>query len=85
MGDNGTDSALTLEAAQQAENHGPQLNGLVWFLTAISVLFLGLRVYAKLWRGRRLWWDDYVLIAGWVSQSRSRILDICRFYECVRV
>jgi len=52
-----------------AENSGPQLNATVWSLTALSLGFLVLRLYSKLWRRRKLWWDDYVLVAGWVSVS----------------
>lgn len=48
------------------DNYGPQLNFTVWFLTALSALFLALRVYCKFFRHRGLWWDDYVLILAWV-------------------
>jgi hypothetical protein len=53
------------------ENHGPYLLRVVWALAALSTLLLGLRVYCKLSRCRRLWWDDYVLIAAWVSAYDS--------------
>lgn len=46
---------------------GPQLNFTIWLLTALSLGFLGLRLYCKFLRGRGLWWDDHVLIAAWVS------------------
>src|SRR5581483_10206678 len=48
------------------ENLGPYLNRVIWSLAALSGLFLGLRLFSKLWRHRALWWDDYVLIASWV-------------------
>lgn len=39
-------------------------------LTILSAVFLGLRLYCKVVRHRGFWWDDYVLIAAWVSFSR---------------
>ena len=54
-------------AGTSHENHGPYLLRVVWALAALSTLLLGLRLYCKLSRRRRLWWDDYVLIAAWVA------------------
>lgn len=48
-------------------NLGPQMVVTNWTLDAVSGLFLGLRIYCKLSRKRRLWWDDYLLIASWVG------------------
>jgi hypothetical protein len=45
---------------------GPYLLRVIWVLAALSGLFLGLRLYSKLWRHRPLWWDDYCLVAAWV-------------------
>lgn len=45
---------------------GPQLNLIFWLLTGFAFLFLALRIYCKIRRGRRLWWDDHVLLASWV-------------------
>lgn len=53
------------------EDYGPHLNRTIWILTTLSALFLGLRLYCKHWRCRSLWWDDYVLVASWVSSSPS--------------
>ncbi|KAL2138155.1 hypothetical protein VTI28DRAFT_7379 [Corynascus sepedonium] len=50
---------------------GPQLNLVFWLLTTLATLFLTLRLYCKYHRGRRLWWDDYFLIASWVSLVTS--------------
>lgn len=50
---------------------GPHLNRVVWLLSSFSGLFLGLRLYCKLWRRRQLWWDDYLLIASWVRTYRE--------------
>lgn len=43
-----------------------EVNFSCWFLTALAALFLGLRIYCKKYRGRGLWWDDYVLVISWV-------------------
>ncbi|KAI1841757.1 hypothetical protein JX265_007139 [Neoarthrinium moseri] len=38
-----------------------------WSLVAASAIFLTLRVYCKLWRGRGLWWDDHLMIVAWLA------------------
>lgn len=53
-------------AEAEHENLGPYLLRVVWPLAALSTLFLALRLYCKLSRRHRLWWDDYILLAGWV-------------------
>jgi hypothetical protein len=47
-------------------DNGPVIASTTWVLTLLCGAFLGLRVYAKLSRKQRLWWDDYVLIVSWV-------------------
>jgi hypothetical protein len=54
---------------QGPENVGPYLLRVVWALAGVSGLFLGLRLYSKLWRQRPLWWDDHFLVAAWVSHN----------------
>ncbi|KAK4099175.1 hypothetical protein N658DRAFT_475911 [Parathielavia hyrcaniae] len=49
------------------QNHGPYLLRVIWPLAALSTLFLALRLYCKLSRRHRLFWDDYFLLASWVS------------------
>jgi hypothetical protein len=49
------------------DNAGPKLNAVVWSLTALSGLVLGLRIYCRAIRRKGLWWDDGFLIAAWVS------------------
>ena len=49
------------------DNAGPRLLSSIWPLLGLAALFLGLRIYCKVSRHNRLWWDDYVLIASWVS------------------
>ncbi len=50
------------------DNAGSKLNGIIWTLTALSGLVLGLRIYCRLSRRKGLWWDDGFLIAAWVSK-----------------
>lgn len=56
-------------AAPGVPNYGSRLSAATWLLTVFSAIFLTLRVYCKLSRGRRLWWDDHFLIASWVGVS----------------
>ena len=46
-----------------------ELNGGLWSLWAGATAFLGLRIWIKLTRRHGLWWDDYILLASWVSIS----------------
>lgn len=38
-----------------------------WSLVGASAVFLSLRIYCKLWRGKGLWWDDHTMIISWFS------------------
>ncbi|KAK1993436.1 hypothetical protein LX36DRAFT_643051 [Colletotrichum falcatum] len=42
-----------------------------WSLVGTSAIVLFLRIYCKIWRGRGLWWDDYLLIVAWASLAIS--------------
>lgn len=42
------------------------MNISLWTLVGLALLFMGLRIYAKLTKHRGLWWDDWVLIISWV-------------------
>ncbi|KAK5654080.1 hypothetical protein OQA88_7761 [Cercophora sp. LCS_1] len=50
-----------------AANLGPQMVVTNWALDLVCGVFLGLRVYCKLSRRRKLWWDDHFLIASWIT------------------
>jgi hypothetical protein len=56
------------------ENHGPYLLRVIWPLAALSTFFLGLRLYCKLSRRHRLFWDDYFLLASWVTYNPTLVL-----------
>lgn len=62
------DPQLTPEQLAQLphDDRGPAVLAVHWSLTAVATIFLALRVYCKRITGRRLWWDDWILIAAWV-------------------
>lgn len=53
--------------ASVVEDYGPRLNVTIWSLTNVALLFLGIRIALKVWRGRPVRWEDWVLVAAWVS------------------
>lgn len=53
-------------AALPHDDAGPRINAVVWSLTAVSGLFLALRLFCKATRSKGFWWDDWVLTAAWV-------------------
>ncbi|KAK3385828.1 hypothetical protein B0H63DRAFT_449829 [Podospora didyma] len=53
----------------------------IWTLVALATLFLALRIYCKIWRLRKLWWDDWVLFISWVclivdAAMSQRVVDL---------
>ncbi|KAF6811312.1 hypothetical protein CMUS01_13294 [Colletotrichum musicola] len=38
----------------------------VWTMAAVTTIFLGLRIYCRAVRTTKMWWDDYLLIGGWM-------------------
>lgn len=72
-GSNGTSLSPAVLQRINKENYGPQINFTIWLLTALSAMFLALRVYCKFLRHRGLWWDDYILIASWVRTPRTSL------------
>jgi len=57
-------------AALPHDNAAARLNIAIWILNAASLVFVGLRVYCKSFRSRKLWWDDWILVLSWVGRSR---------------
>ncbi|KAF6838244.1 hypothetical protein CPLU01_02605 [Colletotrichum plurivorum] len=49
------------------DDYGPGLLAIVWVLAFVAGVFMGLRFYCKFTRRRRLWWDDYFMIAAWLA------------------
>lgn len=46
----------------------------LWILFAASTVFLALRLWCKLTRRHGLWYDDYVLLAAYVSTDATSSL-----------
>ncbi len=65
---------VPLQQTQTHEDYGPQINLTLWSLGSVAAIWLAVRVYCKFARRRGLWWDDYVLIASWVSRARAMFL-----------
>jgi len=67
----GTAGAISPEALATLphDSLSTELNATIWSLNFLAFAFVGLRIYLKLSRGRKLWWDDYVLLASFVSPS----------------
>ena len=63
-----TSSPTPQSPAEPAADYGPLLNLTVWALVGVASLFIVLRIYCKLLRRLSLWWDDYILLAGWVGK-----------------
>lgn len=53
------------------DTRGPYINASIWTLQGLAGLFLGLRIYCKIFRHRGLWFDDYFLIVSWVLLAAS--------------
>ncbi len=69
------DGVYEIQAGAPIPNQGPPTAASIWALFSLATCFLALRVYSKLARGRRLWWDDWVLLVSWVgSLIYSRII-----------
>ena len=48
------------------ENQGPLLVRTCWALITISIIVVGGRLYAKMYKTRRLYWDDGLMILALV-------------------
>lgn len=53
------------------EGFGAYINAIGWVLLSLSGLVVGARVWAKVSARKGLWWDDYIVLAAWVSLSIS--------------
>jgi len=56
------------------DNYGAQFNVAIWILTGAAALFIALRMYCKFVRNKKMWWDDYILIASFVSVIRECLI-----------
>lgn len=55
-----------------SETHGPLMTVANWTLTGIAAGFLVLRLYVRYLKGK-LWIDDLILAASWVSPLRLTV------------
>jgi hypothetical protein len=51
------------------DDRGSAILGVHWALTGLAMIFLALRIYCKRLTSRKLWWDDWILIAAYVRLS----------------
>ncbi|KAI0132847.1 hypothetical protein BJ170DRAFT_263628 [Xylariales sp. AK1849] len=58
------------------QSRGPTIIAVFWSFVAVSLVFVGLRIYCKFLRRRGLWWDDYILILSWVLAFTCAVLSI---------
>jgi len=52
----------------------------IWVMAFTSTVFLALRLYCRISRAKS-WWDDYLLIAGWVFLMNAVVLQTCIFHD----
>lgn len=50
---------------------GAYINAIGWLLLSLAGLVVGARIWAKVSARKGLWWDDYIVVAAWVSMSPS--------------
>ncbi|KAK0624349.1 hypothetical protein B0T14DRAFT_454603 [Immersiella caudata] len=62
------------QAEGEKVDFGPLLNLSIWTLSGAATGFLGLRIWAKVQRGRCLWYDDHFLVAAWAALIASCIV-----------
>ncbi|KLU89854.1 hypothetical protein MAPG_08823 [Magnaporthiopsis poae ATCC 64411] len=55
-------------------NRQPELLAVIWVLTASAALFLGLRLYCRLLKSRRIFSEDWVLVASFVCLLTQSVL-----------
>ncbi|KAK4168751.1 hypothetical protein QBC43DRAFT_105852 [Cladorrhinum sp. PSN259] len=45
---------------------GVTIYAVLWPLTALSLVFVGLRLFTKFLRRRQFWWDDHLIVIAWI-------------------
>jgi hypothetical protein len=46
-------------------NKGPELLHTIWILSTVSTIVVALRIYTKIRKTRRLYWDDGLMVLAW--------------------
>ena len=79
---NGTaeDPAAAAAAAMAAlitkGDPAPVVTPAIWVMIALATVFLALRLYCRIAKSH-LWWDDYILIVGWVIHHSGPVEWVC--------
>ncbi|KAK0747017.1 hypothetical protein B0T18DRAFT_303096, partial [Schizothecium vesticola] len=68
-------------AALPHDDRGTTILVVHWTLTSFATIFLALRIYSKNLVGRKLWWDDHILIAAWCLIVITSALTTCLVTE----
>ncbi|KAK1832541.1 hypothetical protein QBC39DRAFT_244672, partial [Podospora conica] len=68
-------------AARPHDDRGTTILVVHWTLTSFATIFLALRIYSKKLVGRKLWWDDHILIAAWCLIVCASALTTCLVTE----
>lgn len=51
------------------DGFGAYINAIGWLLLSLAGIVVGARIWAKVSARKGLWWDDYIVLAAWVSMS----------------
>jgi hypothetical protein len=65
---------------------GPELLQTLWILGSISIVVVALRIYAKIQKTRRLYWDDGLMVLALVriDQDSTEIPTLAK-HKCRRL
>lgn len=70
------------QARPNDDGFGAYINAIGWSLLSLAGLVVGARIWAKISAHKGLWWDDYIVLAAWVSvdpchAGRAHSLMLC--------
>lgn len=55
------------QARPNDSGFGAYINAIGWLLLSLAGIVVGARIWAKVSARKGLWWDDYIVLAAWVS------------------
>ncbi|KAH8837786.1 hypothetical protein MCOR27_004010 [Pyricularia oryzae] len=65
-----------INGALAQEDKGLVIVATAWSTTAVALLLMGLRFWAKVARSEGgLWWDDYILLVSWVCMYATALVN----------
>jgi hypothetical protein len=67
-----SDGTLTPEqlAALPHDDQASKLLARIWTPLSLATVFSALRIYCRMLKGQRLWWDDAILDGSWVYPDK---------------